>query len=854
MLLSMVIGDGSLTSASCAQSTIALVVEKLEGNINFEIQFLEALSQKVDENFGEDTVASMEPLIASLGPAYMAWQGSLLKRTMEFSDEFWLEKDITSIERILNNLRIRMEKERRNGHQDVTSIMQLDLHSILHQIRPKLLKRVESTIDSSGIKLFALVIFLCDDRAIALGEMLALLVDHGRAEAATDMLGQLMHLLPSDEDSIASLRSPGMDSITIDLIYEACHRVDGAKQELCRQILHGDGQVCLISDSCGCQALELLLTSARQEVSIDSKAVIVDILSYLFQSDLCLSDVLSHGTFSRQCLAFALKTAWEEILLDCLGEPLVALEKPIEDILAANSTLRSIKAILLSESFQQLSEDWKHVIIHDLAEEMQIVGATDAVTLGTMEHTGAFYRMLEFYIPYIPEGDKAGAIEALLPSLVNFPEAAVLVFRNLLEDDTLLGLLQSEGAMCDLISILESCQAVNCKFESLLEVMMKDPAAYSNILNRVYAGASNTGHDSTQQVWLRLLTKGLLCGLDSNFRHIACTFCQRHLGSDAGALHASTMEMWERAVAVIRQDRALSVDSGLSTLVKDIVDFSEITEHIINILGVCHPATAAAAALSDQRVVFSPKTAVWYQDASRGAWVPGEIISRDDSIDPPSYMVQVGKVVRETESSRLQPAQAGVFKLPFPGEKSPDSISIFDVQYDKDEIHQLVPILEKVFQRTDIDNSLTYGRRKLLVFGIVHAWDAVGAAARNNLVESMVITQERTSKTLTSLCQTFFDKLLLWTQEISGTVFSDASQAIAFVRKVRMNAALQQAPKVSPGIRALVYFQAPITSICVCHIDCRFKISMQSYWMSWRLYWLHSLRRMLRWLSMPTLP
>eukprot|EP00889_Picochlorum_renovo_P005744 jgi/Picre1/32774/NNA_001060.t1 len=562
--------------------------------------------------------------------------------------------------------------------------------------------------------------------------------------------------------------------------------------------LHGDGHVCLISDLCGCQALELLLTSARQEVSIDSKAIIVDILSYLFQSGLCLSDVLGHETFYRQCLAFALKTAWEEILLDCLGEPLVALEKAIEDVLAANSTLRSIKAVLLSESFQQLSEeDWKYVIVNDLAEEMQIVGATDAVTLGTMEHTGAFYRMLEFYIPYISDGNKAGAIEALLPLLVNFPEAAVLVFCNLLEDDTLLGLFQSEGAMCNVLSILKSCQAVNCDLESLLEVMMKDPAAYSNILNRVYAAASSTRHESMQQVWLRLLTKGLLCGLDSDFRHIACTFCQRHLCSDADALNTSTMEMWGKAVAVIRQDRTLSVDSGLSQFVKDIVDFSEITEHIVNILGVCHPAIAAAAALPDQRVVFSPKTAVWYHDASRGEWVPGEIISRDDSIDPPSFMVQVGQAVRETESSRLQLAQAGIFKLPSPGKKSPDTMSIFDdVQYDEDEIQQLAPVLEKVFLHTDRDDSLTYGRRKLLIFGIVHAWEAVGAATRSNLVESMVITQERTSKTLRNLCQTFFDKLLLWAQEISGTDFSDASQAIAFVRKIQMNAALQQAPKV----------------------------------------------------------
>lgn len=806
VLLHMVMGSQASAPCVCAQSTVALVVQKLQGNANFEAQFLEALSQKIDGDFGEDKVTQMEPLIASLGPAYMAWQGSLLRRAMEFSDTFWLEKNLSSIEMILNNVQVRMGREARNGHLlDTTSMIKLDLQGFLHQIRPKIFRRMDSAVDSSAIKIIALSICLCDERAVALSDTLGRLVDHPGAEAASDLLGQLLPLLASDKDSIISLRSAEMDRMALDLMYEACHRVDGAKQELCRQILHGDGHFCLISDVCGCQALELLLSSATQEVSMDSKAIVVDILSHLFDSGLRLTSVLGHGTFCRQCLAFALKTAWEEILLDCLGEPLVALEKSIDDIVASNSTLRSIKGILLSETFQQSNEQgWKHVVVHDLAEEMQIVGARDAGTVGTMEHTGAFYRMLEFCIPLISEEKRAGVIEVLLPLLVSFPEAAVLVFRNLLGDDTLLELFESQDALCHLLSILESSQSVDCDFESLLDVLMKDTVAYSSILNYVYAAAES--NESMQQVWLRVLTRGLLSGPDSSFRSEACAFCQRHLCNEGGAMDPATMEMWEQAVAVLRQDRTLSGESGLSLFVKDIVDLSDMTVQIINMLGMCHPAADVAADVCDGRMVFIPKSAVWYQDATLGEWIPGEILSRDDSIDPPSFMVQVGKAVRETESSRLQLARAGVFKLPSPGEKSPEVLSI---QYDDNEIHQLVPILEKVFVRTDRDNSLTYGHRKLLLFGIVHAWDAVGAATKSNLVESMVISQERISNTLRTLCENFFDKLVLWAQEMSGTDFSNATQAIAFVRKLRMNAALQQAPKVS----ALMYFA------CIHHLS-----------------------------------
>lgn len=176
-----------------------------------------------------------------------------------------------------------------------------------------------------------------------------------------------------------------------------------------------------------------------------------------------------------------------------------------------------------------------------------------------------------------------------------------------------------------------------------------------------------------------------------------------------------------------------------------------------------------------------PQTAVWY--AGTMSTCQGVVLSRDDSIRPPSFVVDLGDgVIRETEASRLQPARVGPLLLGPPGASCLALV-------DSIEVDEAVRVLVSSDEGNISDLSV------LRALG-AHGWERLSERLSERVAQRVTQGAANAAVEMDALVSRISADVTERTNAATGATYADAADALALLATVRENKALSGAPSV----------------------------------------------------------
>ena len=182
-----------------------------------------------------------------------------------------------------------------------------------------------------------------------------------------------------------------------------------------------------------------------------------------------------------------------------------------------------------------------------------------------------------------------------------------------------------------------------------------------------------------------------------------------------------------------------------------------------------------------------PQTVVWYAGATSTS--KGIILSRDDSIQPPSFVIDLGNgIIRETEASRLRLARVGPLLLGPPG-VSP--VALVDSLEVDEAIRMLVASTER---ESMLERDLTM----LRALG-AHGWERLPERptdVRASLLERVSQRAAYAAAEMDALISRISVDVTERANAATGAAYADAADALALLATVRANDSLRRAPSI----------------------------------------------------------
>jgi len=472
-----------------------------------------------------------------------------------------------------------------------------------------------------------------------------------------------------------------------------------------------------------------------------------------------------------------------------------------------------------------------------------------------VELSHRLYRAIGFCVASAKPGREVAAFVGFAETLEHFPDVAIAVVAH----QSTAFFAELVGADVDVVlnalrrgSFASTADAEEC--EELLDLASASPASYVAILDRALSvmdraregDAAHGGRDLA--VVVKLIDRGI--HLDETVEWCRSTlFAVYSLREPWSASRIAALEV---AVSRVRSDPTRFERSELAAFTKavlraetDDVATSE-TSATGRVLCACFPDcwdderdavddVVVDAAGEDhhhpRRSVHNnglicwdelrPNMTVWYEGAaSRGVGRGGghdddegaptaptttatkaTIVSRDDSIQPPSFVVDLGDgVVRETEASRLRLARAGPLLLGPPG-------AVRRPLVDSSEIDEAIRVIETVIGGHD-SSSLSLASnadshtlpalavlRSLRALG-AHGWDRLGRSpdARTAALELVLTRAVHAAAEMDALVASMSERIVEQANASTGAAFGEPAEALDLLATVRGNEVLCRAP------------------------------------------------------------
>lgn len=182
-----------------------------------------------------------------------------------------------------------------------------------------------------------------------------------------------------------------------------------------------------------------------------------------------------------------------------------------------------------------------------------------------------------------------------------------------------------------------------------------------------------------------------------------------------------------------------------------------------------------------------PQTMVWYAGITSIYRVT--ILSRDDSIRPPSFVIDLGDgTIRETEASRLRLAQVGPLLLGPPGVPFRAHVDSFEVD---EAIRALVASAEGT-------SALELDLAVLRALG-AHGWERLPGRptdVRASVMERVAQCAEQAAAEMDALVSRISMDVTERANAATGATYADAADALALLATIRGNEALHRAPSI----------------------------------------------------------
>jgi hypothetical protein len=779
--------------SECCYSMVTMFIEHIHRHTHLERRLAESMDELLPRIVQEDRVTSCGPLIAFMGTRFIQWQVNILDRSINFSESFWMNSQLDFACLILRN----MWSATRNGEMYSQISQSRDTVQIfLDRVSSKLIERLcssgEQQLWLSGV---ACACFLSNQGASMFSEAincLCLEAGPGIASSLVDLVRE-SEMFPAEKGNLCS---SNLDAHFQEYSLQAIQNADVHLLALCKTLLAVKSKERFVTDAGIHSLFILLIEQLDEDVNIDSKAVLLQLLSVALESMNAIPSFVDTSKIFRTIFTFTLKLCWEEILLDVSGKPMEDLDVTHYHMMKDNHTLLSSCDVMKNNLFWQctLSEPPISSWINDeLVPEI-----SDAIHVSEHGHVGtenlpAMLCFVRFCFRSLLVGHDLDIVSGLWPLLRQLPEISLSILESI-DDPAFDSLLQQEKGLRDVCCLFEQAKAAGISCKSVTTRLMENVDRYVPILDEMGILADQS--ENCRVLLEELLVQGLTHEKDA-IKGCAISFYRSNLF--IVPINPRYSDVLRGVAIAARSSPRLLHQSGLVDHTRSLLSDSSDLKIYADILGECFPSFGTFQRLETTSLI--PGAPIWYRDTKLG-WKKGVIVSRDDSIHPPSFMVNIETSTRETEADRLLMAQSGVFLMPKPG--STPSHSILPpgpFLYEQDEIDKLLAYISNLIcQPKEFwlpQNGA--GRHQLVLFAVWHLWDQLPLQVRDEIMEIVVSSLSSAFWAMHTTIEDFFSSLMDQVNEISGTDFTCVSDVFDFMSGLQQNPVLSQLPKVRSG-------------------------------------------------------
>lgn len=772
----------------CSQTILSTCIKSLPWTEEAIPALLKELESHTDSMVDEQVLATVEPLMASLpgNDHCIMWQLSLLDKSLKLPlNSFWLRSKIDFLGPILGNLWNVMLKEHDAGvdHSSKTapSLWRMILDSnTISNLREKLIERSLVSRDNASLSTFLSFSVLLDGNPPASFYGILSTLKPNTASTCIVCISGLMR-----NSVLKSLKSEELDEFFVRESRDAVIATDTEKLHCCITLLKQKVQtdVELISQQCINKATKFCIELMEDHMSIDSRALSLQLLSSIIAYD---TSVLTSFDDPKKIWAFTLQTCWEEFLIDLCEYPSVSFDANWREIVEQNGTIQAAEHILKTELSRYSLEQ---VPLRKWVEEsllLEIKGSGNNEQISS-EHNVPMYCLINFCLSLVPERENANILLAFQCVILNLMPAVAIDILRQLGPQGLDNLTKSACGLDIITQTLHSCGQAEISVTLLLGEIVKGNQSYTSIMEY----QANIGNECAE-----VLSMLIIHGLEHKDRVIkqqAIQFCRLEL-------FQASREPWQLTVLTkvassVRQNESLLLESGLITftcsLIEEILENSTMSG--LNSVGACLGQFGFASTHGWH--LLNPGTPVWYSDSKRNnEWTYSKILSRDDSIQPPSYVVEAGASVRETEPNRLRVAQLGAFSLHSPNENLDSTTNLTYVGEELNKMKHLLIYLSGCGDDLFMD---TPGCSSVVPFAVhPSVWEDLSVDQRAQLLHQASKALRQSYIEIDRVVEEFSTSLIDKVNEVIGTSFGDLAETLRFMVGLKTNLKLQSVPKV----------------------------------------------------------
>lgn len=775
--------------STCSQQIASSCIRDISWVDEDVILLLDELEKRTAMIVDEHILSELGPFLSSIPTSnqFIQWQLCVLEKSLELSHSFWMHNKIDFVVSMFRNFwgYTRQHSTERNSDLDGVSSLWMQSSDIPCTIEFKLLERASMSFDETLIEALSLFVLISPSRSASFSQVLSTLVL--KPKAASRVISKIGDLDDVDDETIYSLRSTSLDELFLKCSNDTIMSANAETLEFCNTILKQGCSGGLVSNDCIKKVTRMLLALMHQHISIDSKAILLQLLDSIMTH--YEADVISFDNASP-IWPFTLVTCWEEFLLDlCGGISAPPFDGGWRQIVEHNKTLKSTERILKT-GFSRHPLDTINIqvlIDSNIISEMEISNLGDAEE-GT-DHALPMYCMVSFCLSAMEEQGKVDLLLAFEKVLKPMPAMAIKIFEEL-DQKTLCSLTKENDGLVLISDVFNDCLISRVEIGPFIHRIMDYPQCYVSILKH----QSREGDNAVNGL-ATLLSAGLE-NPDSFSREHAIQFCKSELFN---ALQDPwRLKVLTRVASTIRKDASLLHQSGLASYTCSQLDRDDQVFDIQEIHALVACLGLYAEVGTHGWDLLNPNIPVWYMDSKiENKWLHSYIISRDDSIQPPSFLVQGSTSVRETEPTRLRVAGFGSFSLPYPSGDLKEIENSQLIIYEAEEIQKIIILVRSICRCEGLLLSDVPGLGPVLRVAVhPSVWKNLSSEERCSILEIIANSMTHSSSQMDKMTGDFSASLISMVNEVIGTSYSSVTETLTFMTGLRSNVKLRNVPKV----------------------------------------------------------
>lgn len=233
--------------------------------------------------------------------------------------------------------------------------------------------------------------------------------------------------------------------------------------------------------------------------------------------------------------------------------------------------------------------------------------------------------------------------------------------------------------------------------------------------------------------------------------------------------------------------------SILTALCEEVSDNETIDSDIYRSIASCLAVQIPAYKYSGSE--YKSGSFVWYFDGLTSQWKPGKILSKDQSLYPPSFVVDIDGIERETEINRLRIREVSGIRLEQPAAST--GITQPSFTYSTEELECLNKVTADILKRFTIEEIIeSKNASKLLAAScdLTYASLAMSEKIVINKVFNKIV--ERAASDLRAAWKHIELSVKEYISTTASTKFESLDTSLVFLQSLQHNKALRKSQKV----------------------------------------------------------